>query len=59
MRQEKESNKFCKTLYWFGYYGEKNVLMKFGNLKDIGDGQEIRLVLQDNCLKSEGELEKN
>lgn len=38
MGQEKESNKLCKTLYWFGYYGEKNVLMKFGNLKDIGDG---------------------
>lgn len=38
MVQEKESNKLCKTLYWFGYYGEKNVHIKFGNLEDIGDG---------------------
>lgn len=61
MGLEKESNKLCKILYWFGHQGERNILMKFGNMEDISDCKENRIsaARQSHCLMSEGELEKN
>lgn len=59
MGQEKESNKLCKILYWFGYYGEKNVLIEVAIWRTLVMARGVELVLQDNCLMSEGELGKN
>lgn len=55
----KESNKLCKILYWLGYYGEKNVLIEVAIWKALVMARGVELVLQDNCLMSEGELGKN